>query len=102
MATFRFWKNLFPRRKPDATGELQFAPTSQIDELKQIAVDFFPAILGYDFHGIFVTDWSSVFDFGVDEQMTLKAINDRYGLQLTTLDDGNIVHIMGLIKASRQ
>jgi hypothetical protein len=102
MTFFTFWKNLFPRRKPNATEELQFAPTSQIDELEEIAVDFFPAILGYDFHGVFVSDQSSVFDFGVDEQMTLKAINDRYGLQLTTLDDGNIVDIMNLIKASRQ
>ncbi len=53
--------------------ELQFASTTKINELEAIAVDFFPRVLGYDFLGLFVSDESSVFDFGVDEEKTLNA-----------------------------
>ena len=87
--------------RPGAEVPIQFASTNQIEQLEDIAVDFFPAILGYDFHGIFVSDESSVFDFGVDEQEIIAAINTRYGLQLTTLADGNIVRILYLVKAKQ-
>jgi hypothetical protein len=70
--------------------------------LANIAEDFFPAILGYDFHGIFVSDESSVFDFGEEESETISAINSRYGLQLTTLGDGNIVNILRIIKSDQK
>jgi predicted RNase H-like HicB family nuclease len=88
--------------RPGTEVPIQFASSSKIEQLEDIAVDFFPAILGYDFHGIFVSDESSVFDFGVDEQEIIVAINTRYGLQLTTLADGNIVRILYLVKARQQ
>jgi len=85
--------------RPGKEVPISFANTDQIFQLEDVAEDFFPAILGYDFHGVFVSDESSVFDFGEDETETISAINSRYGLQLTTLGDGNIVHILRLIKS---
>ena len=88
--------------RPGTEVPIQFASSDQIEKLEDVAVEFFPEILGYDFHGIFVSDESSVFDFDVDEQETIAAINARYELHLTTLGDGNIVRILSLIKARKQ
>jgi predicted RNase H-like HicB family nuclease len=88
--------------RPGKEVPVTFAKTDQIFQLEDIAEDFFPAILGYNFHGVFVSDESSIFDFGEDEAEAIAAINSKYGLQLTTLGDGNIVHILKLIKNERK
>ncbi|HXD77035.1 MAG TPA: hypothetical protein VN616_04465 [Puia sp.] len=96
---YRQANQVLPR--PGVDAPIQFASTDQINQLQEIAVDFFPSILGYDFHGIFVSDESSVFDFGLDEQELLALVNGKYGLQMTSLGDGNIVSILKRIKTEK-
>lgn len=88
--------------RPGTEVPISFAKTDEIIQLANIAEDFFPAILGYDLNGVFVSDETSVFDFGEEESETISAIDSRFGLQLTTLGDGNIVNILRLIKGDRK
>jgi len=97
-STYKKNQAVLPR--PGTIVPLQIAATTELEQLEDIAVHFFPAVLGYDFHGILVTDESSVFDFGVDEKPILETIYTLYHLQLNELGDGNIVRILKAIKAN--
>ncbi|MDP3445374.1 MAG: hypothetical protein Q8T08_21155, partial [Ignavibacteria bacterium] len=76
---------------------LQYADTTVIDNLENVAIDFFDKILGYNYYECFISDESSIIDFGQDEDEVLKKINLTYELQLTEIGDGNIVRILTLI-----
>lgn len=86
----------------DPDMRFNFASTTKMEQLVDIAIDFFPRILGYDFFGIFVSDLSSVFDFGIDEEEIIKKINAAYNLQLSRLGDGIIVDLLSDIKEARK
>lgn len=88
--------NTAPR--PGTKVPLSFADTSNIKELEQIAVDFFIKILDTDYYECFISDESSLFDFGIDESKTLQDINSNYNIGLPDIGDGNIVRILKIIK----
>lgn len=103
------WRKIFPKKQQESNAAIDgmnkpptFADDSKIQQLEDIAVDFFPQILGYDFHGIFVSDQSSLFHFDIEEQELLDRINTIYHLDLRELGDGNIVRILEAIKHRRK
>jgi hypothetical protein len=85
--------------RPGVIVPIEFAEGTKLEQLEDVAINFFPTILGYDFHGIFVSDQSSVFDFGIDEKELIEKINANYNLNLSELGDGNIVRLLQDIKA---
>jgi len=86
--------------RPGTKVPLSFADTSQIDNLEDVAPDFFEKILDLDYYECFISDESSLTDFGRDDEETLQKINITYSLGLTDLGDGNIVRLLTLIKDS--
>jgi hypothetical protein len=86
--------------RPGTKVPLSFADTSQIDNLEDIARDFFEKILDLDYYECFISDESSLTDFGRDDEEALQKINLTYSLGLTDLGDGNIVRLLTLIKDS--
>ena len=83
--------------RPGTNVPLQFADTLQVDRLEQVAVDFFDKILNYNYYDCFISDQSSLGDFGRDDLETLNLINSTYSLGLTNLGDGNLVNLFKLI-----
>ena len=83
--------------RPGCTVPLKFADTAIVDSFENIAVDFFDKILGYNYYDCFISDESSLIDFGQDENQILKKINLTYNLNLNEIGDGNIVRILNLI-----
>ena len=83
--------------RPGCSVPIQFADTTKIDNLENIAVDFFDKILGYNYYDCFISDQSSLLDFGQDNEETLQKINQTYNLNLKEIGDGNIARFLTLI-----
>lgn len=84
--------------RPGTNVPLVFVDSSQIAKLEDVAPDFFEKILDIDYFECFISDESSLSNFGVDDEETLDKINSIYNLQLTDLGDGKIVRLLNLIK----
>lgn len=83
--------------RPGTKVPLQFADTKQIDQLEEVAADFFDKILNYNYYDCFISDRSSLSDFGRNDTETLNLINSTYDLGLKELGDGNLVTLLKLI-----
>ena len=84
--------------RPGTNVPLIFADTSQIDALESVAPDFFEKILDLNYYECFISDESSLSDFGMNDDETLRKINTIYNIGLTSLGDGNLVSLLTLIK----
>ncbi|MBK8805723.1 MAG: hypothetical protein IPO21_03335 [Bacteroidales bacterium] len=91
-------KNNCKLPRPGCNVPLQYADTTNIDNLEDVAVDFFREILGYNYFECFISDQSSIIDFGKDDDEVLQKINKTYKLNLSEIGDGNIVRLLTLIK----
>jgi hypothetical protein len=89
-------QNKAPR--PGTLVPLTFADTQEMDKLERVAPEFFERILGLNYYECFISDESSLDDFGQNNNETLEKINDIYHVGLTDLGDGNIARILKLIK----
>jgi len=95
------FKNYLKHDQPPRPGTdvpLRFADTSLIDTLEGVAPGFFDKILNLDYYQCFISDESSLIDFGRDNDETLQKINATYNLGLTDLGDGNIARLLSLIR----
>lgn len=84
--------------RPGTAVPLSFADTGQIDELVDVAADFFEKILDLNYYECFISDESSLIDFGRDDNEILSKVNSTYNMNLMELGDGNIVRLLKLIK----
>ena len=84
--------------RPGTTIPLSYADTGQIDKLEEIAADFFEKVLDLSYYDCFISDESSLLDFGRDDNETLDKINATYNLGLIEIGDGNIARLLKLIK----
>ncbi len=95
---YRNYLKEYTAPRPGVRVPVHYADTSRIDALEEIAVGFFEKILHINYYNCFISDQSSIFDFGKDEVETLRQINTIYKLGLPELGDGNIVRILELIR----
>ena len=72
-------KNKLPR--PGSMVPIQFAETVRIEKNEEIAVDFFNKIIGVDYYSCFISDLSSLSDFGLDNSDTIEKIKMEYGIE---------------------
>ena len=84
--------------RPGTKVPAVFANTSGIRELEDVAPYFFQKILDINYFECFVSDESSLGDFGQDDEETLIKINKTYDLDLTDLGDGNLVRLLTIVK----
>jgi len=87
--------NKLPR--PGVIVPIQFSSTAQIDELEDVAIDFFDKILDMRYSECFISDDSNLREFGSCDNDTLDKVNSAYGLGLSDLGDGNILRLLTLI-----
>jgi hypothetical protein len=95
------FKNYVERNKaprPGTSVPLTFADTYEMNKLEDVAPEFFKNILDLNYYECFISDESSLTDFGKNNNETLQKINDIYDLGLSGLGDGNIARILNLIK----
>lgn len=95
-----YWQHNSPPR-PGTNVPLSFADTSQVEDLEDVAPHFFEKILDLNYYECFISDESSLTDFGRDDDETLQSMNSIYGLGLADLGDGNIVRLLTLIKEKK-
>ncbi|HNV47524.1 MAG TPA: hypothetical protein PKJ16_10825 [Spirochaetota bacterium] len=82
--------------------KLQFASQKGLLSMGELTRDFCAKILGYDFDGIFLSDESSLWDFAGDSIDTYHdAIRREYGVDASSVEDGNILTILRLIRDAR-
>jgi len=83
--------------------KIMFAQTSEMDrfiqENKSLVLAFFNTIIGINFYSCFISDDSTLFDFGFDEQDVTELIKQKYGIDMTVLEDGRIITVLKAIKA---
>jgi hypothetical protein len=76
---------------------IEFAPTTGVERLQNIAEDFMQRIFGFEPGAYLITDVSSLFDFtGVDD-MDLRHVQQKiqevYNLDVTDITSGNLLTI---------
>ena len=71
--------NELPR--PGSKVPIQFAESNRINENEEIAVDFFDKIIGINYYDCFISDYSSLVDFDLDDKETLEKIKAEYGIE---------------------
>lgn len=72
-------ENKLPR--PGSKVPIQFADSDRIEKYENIAVDFFDKIIGINYYDCFISDMSSLFDFDLDNEETLRKIKEEYGIE---------------------
>ena len=75
-----FKKNNTEIPRPGANVPLQFSETDRIDNYEDIAVGFFDKIIGINFYDCFISDLSSLHDFDLANEETLKKIESEFGV----------------------
>ena len=71
--------NELPR--PGSKVPIQFAESNRIEENEEIAIDFFDKIIGMNYYDCFISDYSSLVDFDLDDEESLKKIKAEYGIE---------------------
>lgn len=72
-------ENQLPR--PGSKVPVQFAASERIEQHEETAVDFFDKIIGINFYDCFISDYSSLVDFDMDNEETLEKIKIEYGIE---------------------
>ena len=72
-------KNILPR--PGSKVSFEFAKSSKIDLYEEIAIDFFDKIIGISYFDCFISDYSTLFDFGLDDEETIEKIKIVYKIE---------------------
>jgi hypothetical protein len=66
--------------RPGANVPVEYTETDRIEKYEEIAVDFFDKIIGINFYDCFISDLSSLHDFDLANEETLKKIESEYGI----------------------
>ena len=72
-------ENKLPR--PGTKVFFEFAETSKIELFEEIAIDFFDKIIGINYFDCFISDYSSLADFELDNTETIEKIKTIYGVE---------------------
>jgi hypothetical protein len=99
-SNFKTYLEHYPAPRPGTNIPLSFADTSQVDDLEDVAADFFEKILNLNYYECFISDESRISDFGKDDEETLQKLNEIYGIRLTEFGDGNIVTLLSKIRTA--
>ena len=78
LADFKENNSEIPR--PGASVPVEYTEGDRIEKYEEIAVDFFDKIIGINFYDCFISDLSSLFDFDLENEKTLKKIESEYGI----------------------
>jgi hypothetical protein len=102
LAAHRVKYGTLPRPGRGAKIEIEFAPSDEIQGLNDVAIEFFPAILGLEFGDCLVTDKSSLWDFHDEGTNTRyeQQIRSKYGVDVSDLKSGNLAEILRRIRAA--
>jgi hypothetical protein len=91
--------NILPR--PGTSVPLKVAPRDTIETHDALAEEFFQRILGMNYHSVFITDSSSVYDFNIDNPDALnEKIEVVYNVSVRDIEDGNLARIFDRIAAT--
>ena len=88
--------------RPGTRVPIQFACMDNISQFEDLATDFFPAILQLEFSECFVTDESSLMDFGGEWTNYVARVLLRYKVDISDLEPGNLVEVFERIEAGHE
>ena len=66
--------------RPGAKVPIRFSERTKVEKYEAIAIDFFDKIIGISFHDCFISDFSTLFDFDLENEVVLKNIEKEYGI----------------------
>lgn len=89
--------DLLPR--PGMRMLIEWASVAEIDMFPELEEDFLPHIIGISMHNCLLSDRSSIWDFMWVDETVYDKIQERYGVDVTDIEDGNIVEIFKRITA---
>jgi hypothetical protein len=88
--------------RPGVKVPIQFASVDEISRFEALATDFFPAILGHELNQCFVSDESSLMDFGGEWPNYCSRVLLRYKVDISDMEPGNLVRVFERIDAHRK
>jgi len=83
----------FPR--PGTGLAIEFASTAEVSRYRDIAEQFFPAILSMDYANCFISDESSLWDFHTEDSNDhfFARIRQVYGMDVSDITSANLAKI---------
>lgn len=85
--------------------KIEFAPTTGVNSLRDVANEFMEAIFDFEPGDYLITDESSLYDFTGLEEMEisdiLQKIHYAYGLDVSDISSGNLLEIFVRILRQR-
>src|SRR5262249_7703576 len=81
--------------RPGTRLPTQFASTVGVSKYREIAEEFFPAVLSLHYGSCWISDKSSLWDFhNLDNNDHLNSrIREFYGIDISDIEDGNLLRI---------
>jgi hypothetical protein len=67
--------------RPGKKIPIQFSDTTEINKYESIAVDFFEKIIGISYYDCFISDYSSLLEFDLEEEETIAKIKNEYNIE---------------------
>jgi hypothetical protein len=100
---FKRQGNQLPRPGTKVPIKIEFAPRVQVNSYDEIARDFFDKISGMNYQNVLITDASSLWDFpfGENEDELVDKIREVYNIDISNIEDGNLVRIFEMIDQHR-
>ncbi|MGY5853233.1 MAG: hypothetical protein RTU92_06670 [Candidatus Thorarchaeota archaeon] len=85
------------KNRPHVVRSIVITPQHLIGQYEHVAKDFIEAIVGFSYSNVFISDRSSIWDFSnlwnEDESEIFGRIRERYGVDVSDIEDGNLVKI---------
>ncbi|WBX70348.1 hypothetical protein [Tenacibaculum retecalamus] len=75
-----FKKNNSKIPRPGANVPLEYTESDRIEKNEHIAIEFFDKIIKINFYDCFISDLSSLHDFDLADEETLKKIESEFGI----------------------
>ena len=72
-------ENQLPR--PGSKVPIQFAETNKVQQHEEIAIDFFDKIVGMSYYDCFISNFTTLFEFDLDEKESIERIKEEYGIE---------------------
>ncbi|MGZ5283783.1 MAG: hypothetical protein ACXWEY_16020 [Bacteroidia bacterium] len=67
--------------RPGSFVPIQYASTVEIEKYENVAVDFFNRIIEIDYDSCFISDESSLYDFGFEKEEAFRKIKSEYNIE---------------------
>jgi len=73
--------------------KITMAPQVAIEQYEDIAIQFFPKVIGMEYYDCFITDMSGLTDFEEDKEYYIDKVQKEYNIDISDIEDLILIKI---------